>query len=227
MAAGYETLWNPKPALSRGLITVASYSVNAATTLGFLAFLVAYYFAFRYGMAFSQKAPSAFWFPDPILLCALLKSRRDLWWLFILATLVIRLGSGFFVDIPAGLLVTSAMIDGARVLATALVLQRFMRNTLRFETFRDFAIFVLLAVILMPVVFAFGGAAVRQTWGGDYWTILSQWAAGDGLAQLVVAPAILYWVFGAAWQSKPFDVKRLAEAALLAAALLLSAYWCA
>ena len=41
---------------------------------GFSAFVVAYYFAYRYGMSFSQVAASPFWFPDSILLCALLMS---------------------------------------------------------------------------------------------------------------------------------------------------------
>jgi len=227
MAAGYESLWNQKPALSRGLIALASHSPNAATAGGFLAFLVAYYFGFRFGNGFSQATASPFWFPDPLLLCALLKSRRDLWWFFILATLPIRVLLGGAADIPLWFLVTTATIDAARVLVTALVMRRFMHNTLRFETLRDFGLFVLLAVILIPAVFALGGAAARQVWGLDFWTTVGQWAAGDALAQLIIAPAILYWVFGAAWKGKTFAVKHLAEAVLLTAGLLLSSYWCA
>src|ERR1700761_4891325 len=115
-----------------------SYSTSAATAFAFLAFLVAYYFGFRYGISFGRTSASPFWFPDAILLCALLKSRRDLWWLFILATPPLRLLSGGVEHNPLWVSVTAAAIDGGQVLVTAVVLQRLMRNPLRFETLRDF-----------------------------------------------------------------------------------------
>src|SRR6516165_2399737 len=40
--------------------------------LGFLLFMTAFYFAYRYGMSFSQACAAPFWFPDSVLLCALL-----------------------------------------------------------------------------------------------------------------------------------------------------------
>lgn len=226
MAAGYESLWNRRPAVPRSFSVITSYSANATTAFGFVAFLVAYYFGFRYGIAFSEESASPFWFPDAVLLCALLKNRRDVWWLFIFATLPIRLLSGVVAAIPQWFLVTAAMIDGAQVLLTAIALQQFMRNPLRFETLRDFAFFVMFAVILIPAVFAFGGAASLTALGGDFWTTTREWAAGEALAQLVVVPAILYWMFGAAWRGKALDVKRLGEATFLTAGLILSTYWC-
>src|SRR5262247_824608 len=66
----------------------------------YAAFALAFYLAYRSGMSFSQAAASPFWFPDSVLLCALLKSRRELWWLFILSTVPIRVFSDVAADIP-------------------------------------------------------------------------------------------------------------------------------
>src|SRR4051794_28405574 len=60
---------------------------HVAAALWFLAFAMAYFFAYRFGMSFSQKCASPFWFPDAILLCALLKTPPRSWWVFVLATL--------------------------------------------------------------------------------------------------------------------------------------------
>jgi PAS domain S-box-containing protein len=230
MSHSYESLWKNKAVLPPSLGAVVSVSVDAKAAVGFLAFLIAYYFGFRYATAFgvgtTSTFSSPFWFPDAILLCALLKSRRDLWWLFILATPAIRLLVGGVVDNPLWVGVTAAAIDAGQVLATAVVLQRFMRNPLRFETLRDLAVFVLFAVILFPAVSAFVAAAARGAEGVEFWTTTREWGMGDALAQLVVVPTILYWVFGAAWRGKTLEVKRLGEAALLTAGLVLSTYWC-
>src|SRR5262247_368631 len=47
-------------------------------------FAVAFYVAYRFGMSFSQAAASPFWFPDSVLLCALLMTPPRHWWRFIL-----------------------------------------------------------------------------------------------------------------------------------------------
>ena len=60
----------------------------------FSVYAVAFYFAFRYGMSFSQVTASPFWFPDSILLCALLLSPMRWWWVFVLGALPIRLAVG-------------------------------------------------------------------------------------------------------------------------------------
>jgi PAS domain S-box-containing protein len=224
MTGGYESLWNYKPALPRSFGAIGSYSANLRAAFGFLAFLVAYWFGFRYGILFGPASASPFWFPDAILFCALLKSRRDLWWLYVLATLPIRLLSGASAGIPLLFLVTAAAIDSAQALVTAVVMQKFMRNPLRFDTLRDFTFFTLFAVILIPGVFAFVAAGTLD--GVDFGTELQQWATGEGLAQLIVVPVILYWVFGAAWQGTTLKGKRLGEAALLTTGLALSTYWC-
>src|SRR5688572_32791846 len=98
MTVGQEDLWN-QTAFSRSYKSTV-LSPWFGTVLGFVAFAIAYYFAYQFGMSFTQDFASPFWFPDAVLLCALLKSRRELWWLFILGTLPIRLYSEVAVGIP-------------------------------------------------------------------------------------------------------------------------------
>ncbi len=224
MTVGQEDLGNRQRALPLGVRAIV-FSPKLRAVLAFLGFLAAYYFAYRYGMSFSQGSASPFWFPDSVLLCALLKSRRELWWLFILGTLPISLFSEVNEGIPYWSLFAAFAIDSAKGLAAATLLRRFMRNPLRFETVLDFAIFVAFAVVLIPAISAFGGAAVLPAPGGDYWSSWVQWFMGDALAQLVVTPAILYWVFDAPRILRTLDLKRLAEAAILTAGLVAATYW--
>ena len=198
-------------------------SPQARASLGFLAFVIAYYFAFTF--ARSVGAVSPFWFPDSVLLCALLKSRRTFWPLFIFGSLFIRL---FFdsLDLSLWVKITAFGIDAVQVLATALVLRRFMANPLRFQTLADIAVFLVFGAVLIPALAAFAGAATRQLAGGDFWTFWLRWFMGDALAQSVVTPIIFYWVFGTPWKVQALDAKRLSEAALLSGGLLLASYWC-
>ena len=57
-------------------------AVRAAA--GFCLYLVSYYFAYLYGMSFSHVTASPFWFPDSVLLCALLLTPTRWWWAFLL-----------------------------------------------------------------------------------------------------------------------------------------------
>ena len=221
-----ERLWDREPTLPRSLSAIAPYFTNASAALGFVALVIAYAFAFRYRVQLDVATASPFWFPDAVLICALLKCRRDLWWLLIVATLLIRLVSPSAADNPLWYGITAAIIDDTQALLTVLAMQRFMRNPLRFETLRDFAVFVIFAVVLLPVLTAVAGAVTHSEWSGDFWTKARQWAAGDALAELVVVPAILYWAFGAAWQGKTLNALALGEAALLTVGLAVSSYWC-
>ena len=148
MTVGQENLWNQTAFSRSDKSTVLSPWLG--TVLGFIAFVIAYYLAFRFGTSFGPVLASPFWFPDAVLLCALLKSRRELWWIFILGTLPIRLYYGATIGLPTWFLLASFANNSAQVLVTALLLCRFMRNPLRFESVRDFAIFVAIAVDSFP-----------------------------------------------------------------------------
>lgn len=184
---------------------------------------IAYYFAYQSGMSFSQAAASPFWFPDSVLLCALLMSPPRMWWLFILMPLPIRQFAEVSQGIPPWFLLTTYAIDAAKGLLAALALRRYIGPSFRLRTVRELAAFFLFAVLLVPAAAAFFGAAARSAFGHEYWLSWEQWFLGNALAQMVVTPVILYWGLGVSWKWLS-DRKRWLEAALVTAGLLLAGY---
>lgn len=192
--------------------------------LGFCLFEVAYYFAYMFGMTFHHASASPFWFPDSVLLCALLWSPPQIWWLFILGALPIRLFSKVAQNIPLWFLLATSAIDFVKGVMTATALRHFNKNPIRFETIKEFGLFFFFAVLLIPVASAFGGAAVRNMIGSDYWTAWGEWFLGNATAQLVITPAILYLVFNTRWKILVPSTPRIIEAVILIAGLIMSGY---
>ena len=199
-------------------------SPNVRALLGLCLFEVAYSFAYRYGMSFGKESASPFWFPDSVLLCALLLSAPGWWWIFVLAALPIRLFVGVPPDVPQWFLLATFAIDSAKGLFGAAILRRLIKNPVRLETVREFAVFCLFAVLLIPFTSAFVGAALRYSLGYAFWLAWEQWFMGDALTQLVVTPAIFYLVIGFPWRMPALTAKRAAEGGLLTAGLILSGY---
>src|SRR6187200_674460 len=100
--------------------------------LAFCCFEVAYYFAYRYGMSFNQATASPFWFPDSVLLCALLCTRARWWLLLIAATIPIRLFSEVATGVPFSLLAGTTLNDYVKAVLGAALLRRFIEDPIRF-----------------------------------------------------------------------------------------------
>jgi signal transduction histidine kinase len=193
--------------------------------LAFCLFELAFYVAYRYAMAFSQASASPFWFPDSVLLCALLLTRPRHWWLVVVGTLPIRLFADVAGEIPTWFLLVTFAIDAARGVVTAVALRRVLRNPLRLETVREFALFGLIAVVLAPAVFALAGATARHVRGHDFWPAWEQWFLGNALAHLVVTPLVLYAVLAVGQRRVRLpSAARCLEAVLLAAGLVATTY---
>ena len=190
--------------------------------VGFCLFEVAFYFAYRYGMSFSHATAAPFWFPDSLLLCTLLVVRPRWWGLLLVATLPIRLLVAVPPAAPEWFLITTFAIDCVKAVVAATLLRRLMSDPIRFATLRDFALFGLVAVLLVPATGALAGAAARHALGHDFWASWEQWFYGDALANLVVTPAIFYWVLRPVTR-RDFSGANGLEALLLTCGLLLSA----
>ena len=190
-------------------------STLVRNVLAFCCFEVAYYFAYRYGMSFSQATASPFWFPDSVLLCALLCTRARWWLLLIAATVPIRLFTEVAAGVPFGMLVGTALNDYVKAALGATLLRQFMDDPIRFRTLRDFGVYCLIAVLAMPVLSAFAGAFSRGL-SSEYWTNWEHWFLGDALTQLIVTPFIFYWVL------RPWDQRNLSTVQWLEALVLLS-----
>ena len=214
---GRTTLLDPTLGLPERLVPLR-------LVLGMTLYAVAFYFAYRYGMSFSQVSASPFWFPDTVLLCALLLSPRHRWWLLVLAPLPIRLWSPVSAGVPTWFLLATYANDSVKGLLAASLLRRFIKNPLCLETVRDFAIYCLFAVLLIPAASAFARAAGLHFRGNDYWQSFEQWFMGDALTSLILTPAILYWLFGYSWRNRAIEPRRCIEAILLTVGLILAGY---
>ena len=193
----------------------------ARNLLAFCCFEAAYYFAYRYGMSFSQATASPFWFPDSVLLCALLRVRPRWWLLLLVGTIPVRFFSEVAADVPLGMLISTAANDCLKGVIVATLLRRFMFDPVRFLSVRDFGVFCLIAVIAVPVASAFAGAASRGEWGAAYWVNWERWFLGNALTQLIVTPFIFYWLFRRAEQTV-LSLARWIEALVLLTGLVIS-----
>src|SRR5262245_47506568 len=107
---------------------------NLTKIAWFILFQIAFYIAYRFGMSFSQALPSPFWFPDSVLLCALLRAKPRYWWLFILGVLPIRFWSSVASDVPFWILSATYLIDTVKALVAAVALRRFLIHPFRLES---------------------------------------------------------------------------------------------
>src|SRR5215467_904347 len=190
MSIGQELVGvNTKPARNEHT-WIAHWPANRPV-LGFLLFETAFYFAYQYGRSFSPSFASPFWFPDSILLSALLATHPRRWWIFLLGPLPIRLFSAG-IDDQLWFLLPNYALDSLKGVLAALALRRFLPNPTRFESLQQFAVFCLVAALVIPAAASFGGAALRANFGPDYWYAWVRYFLGDALAQLVITPAILY-----------------------------------
>lgn len=191
---------------------------------GFFIFEAAFYMAYLYAMSFSQACASPFWLPDTVLLCALLLNRPRDWWIYIFGALPIRLFSPVAHGNPAWFLLATFAIDSAKGLALAALLRRFLRDPLRLGSLKDFSLFSIFAVLLVPAAAAFAGAWAIYLREGRYWQEWEEWFMGDATAHLVVTPLVLYWLSIAKGKAKSLSRKPRREATLLAVGLIVTSY---
>lgn len=212
-------------ATSEGRCNKIYWSPQFGRYAGFFIFEAAFYVAYLYGMSFSQACPSPFWFPDTVLLCALLLNRPRDWWIYILGALPIRLFTPIVRDAPTWFLLATFAIDSAKGLALATLLRRFLRDPLRLGSLKDFSLFCTVAVLLIPAASAFAGAWVVYLRNGrHYWREWQEWFMGDATTHLVVTPLVLCWLSIAKEKAKSLSQKPRREAALLAAGLIVASY---
>ena len=192
------------------------------TILGLLAFEMAYFFAYRFSMAFSQERPAPFWFPDTVVLTALLLTPPARWWMIFLAALPVRLLTSVPAGIPNWFLLVTFAIDATKNMLVAGGLRRFLGPKARFETTRDFAVYLLIAVAIVPALAALGGAAARQVLGYPFGQTWLRWFVGNVMTAMVVTPAVLYLVLEATRKRYPFDTKRSLEGSILVFGLVVT-----
>ena len=183
-------------------------------------YVIVYWAAYRYGMIFFSTYPSPIWFPDAVLLCALLLKPRSTWWMYVVAPLPIRLFVAVPADTPTWFLLVCYLNDALKGLLSAWILRRGATEGVWFTTLRGFVTYLLVAVALSPALSAFGAAPFLTS---GFWQGWTQWFLGDALASLVLAPVLYCFL-----QETPLigraTLKRHVELLILAAGLLTCSY---
>jgi two-component system sensor histidine kinase UhpB len=159
-------------------------------------FLVAYISAYEYGNIFGQTAAAPLWLPDSVLLCPLLLTPYRRWWSYLAIAFLIRVISVTSSPMPAWFILATTINDLLKATVVAYLLRRMTRTTDYLSSLHVFAIYLLLAVLVTPVLSALGGAATRRVLGYPFWPAWKEWFFGDSLANLVLTPALLCWLSG-------------------------------
>jgi len=178
-----------QPRLLKGIVVQWMSGERVRVLRNLILFEIAFFFAYRYGMSFSSNYPSPLWFPDSVMLCAFLLTPRKTWWMYIVATLPIRL----FVsvpDFPVWFLLATSFNDSLKGVLAAWLLRRGSEQNVWFDSLRGFVKYGIIAIGLAPALSAFGGAAARAAIGADFSIAWKQWFLGDALANLVLTPAL-------------------------------------
>lgn len=188
-----ETRSETRDFVGASLRAALSSSASIRLVVAFCCFEIAYYFAYRYGMSFSQSTASPFWFPDSVLLYALLSTRRRWWWFLLVATVPIRFFTDVAADVSVAMLLGTSLNDYCKAILGATLLSRFMDDPTRFRSLRDLGVYCLIAVIFIPALSAFAGALSRGL-GPEYWGHWQNWFLGNALTHLIITPCLFYWV---------------------------------
>jgi PAS domain S-box-containing protein len=161
------------------------------TLNSFVLFEVSFLLAYRFGMSFAQDLAAPFWFPDSVLLAALLVSPPNTWWIYILGSMPIR----FFFFVPPGIpfwfLLACFANDSLKAAVSAWLLRPASREWAWFDNLRNFTKYLLVAVLFAPMMSTFAGAASRAALGFPFWHAWKGWYLGDALASLALTPLLL------------------------------------
>src|SRR5262252_5654661 len=131
-------------------------------------FSVGYFVACNYSKFFTVSSAAPLWFPDAVLLSALLLTPRKRWFWYLLLGLPIRL-THFGVNAPTWFLAATYVNDCLKAFVSAYVLQRGAAGAVRLNTLRQFGIYFAVAGVAAPALSAVLGAGTRVAMGYSFW----------------------------------------------------------
>jgi signal transduction histidine kinase len=194
------------------------------TALWVLASGVCYYLATKiaWALCFPNSKVCLIFPPHAVLVSILLLVPSRHWWVYTLAAM-----GGHFVAAQQAQwpLLDSLHPEAFNAVQNLLVaggLRFFIKSPLKRITLRDAIVFVLIAVVIVPVGTAFWGAAFNANhFGGKYWVEWRSLCVSNGVTAVVFVPAILLGVHQLSTRRLRVTTARLIEAVLLGAGLLI------
>lgn len=135
---------------------------------------------------------AALWPANAVVLAALLRSRRPVWPILLLAGLIGNLAAKFFIsrDLSPG--VVLPLVNSLEVLVCAVLTTRLVGEAIDLSRPRHLGVFVIVAGLVAPAASALFAASILAVWEGAPWpaTFVGWWAT-DALGLMIVTPALL------------------------------------
>ena len=209
----------PRPS-SGGPIRKALARVGPEAWRQALFVAAAYYLGAKIGFAFTfQPHPiSTLWLPNALLLSALLLSPVSSWWVLLAAALPAHLAAELQSGVPPAMVLGWFASNSAEALIGAVCIRRFCAAPLRFDSFRDVGVFLLLGALLAPLLSSFLDAALVTIigWGeGAYWHLVRLRFLSNVLAALIVVPFVMTLAAGGLAAIRGGSLRRAAETVAL------------
>lgn len=193
---------------------------------------LAYYAGAVTGLAlrFSGSSLSAIWPPNAILLVALLLTPPRRWWVYLLAAVPAHYAAQAPLGVPIWRMLWQVMGNMLFATLAAHGVRRLTALPLRFDSLRQVAVYLVVAVVAAPAVVTFVTAApvlaltAAASGYGEWSEYLVAWRQvflSNALANLTLAPALLLWLPNGATWFRAASARRRVEALLLGIAVLI------
>ncbi|HET7809912.1 MAG TPA: MASE1 domain-containing protein [Steroidobacteraceae bacterium] len=179
-------------------VTAPERSAVIRTATGIVAAGVIYYFATRMAwlLTFPDSTVSLFFPPHAVMVSILLLVPTRRWWTYLLAAVASHFIATQHADWPPLFALQSEAFDALKIVLTAAGIRFFIRTPLHLINLREAVLFVLVAVICIPLAAALWGASVTMAFrfGAGYWTEWRNLAISNAVTTIVLVPAIMIGV---------------------------------
>jgi signal transduction histidine kinase/integral membrane sensor domain MASE1 len=154
-----------------------------------------YYLATKaaWGLCFPDSKVSLFFPPHAVLVAILLLVPTRHWWAYTLAAACSHYIATQEVHWPPLYALHCEIFDAVKSVLVAAGIRWFIKSPFHLITLREAILFVLIAVIIVPVGTAFWGAAftISNHFGAYYWIEWRNLSISNGVAAIVLVPVML------------------------------------
>jgi signal transduction histidine kinase/integral membrane sensor domain MASE1 len=197
---------------------------SLGTVFRILATGACYYLATRtaWVLTFPDSKVSLFFPPHAVLVSILLLVPTRHWWAYVLAAASSHYFATQQAHWPPLYALQCEAFDAVKYVLTAAGIRVFIKSPFHLISLREAIIFVLIAVISVPLGTAFWGAAftVSNGFGTHYWVEWRNLSISNGVTTIVLVPVILIGAHHLFTRRIKAEPRRILEAFLLAAGIL-------
>lgn len=198
------------------------------TIVQILATGACYYLATRIAwvLCFPDSKVSLFFPPHAILVSILLLVPTRHWWAYTLAAACSHYFATQQAHWPPLYALQCEAFDAVKYVLTAAGIRMFIKSRFHLIRLREAVLFVLIAVIIVPVGTALWGAAftVSNHFGARYWIEWRNLSISNGVTAIVLVPAILLGAHKLSTKRFKAAPRRILEACFLAVGILAVGY---